>query len=91
MVFDFFFNYHILRYIIYEFLTKFSGGPWPTCLVKILCEVFHRNMGIGPASCLAQAPLYTVYGSKATVLKQTFSSFKGITFNVTVCAKLANK
>ena len=39
MVFEKLKNYHILRYIIYEFLKKFSVGPWPTCLVKILCAL----------------------------------------------------
>ena len=37
MVFDKFKNYHILRYIIYEFLKKVLGGAWTTRLVKILC------------------------------------------------------
>ena len=32
MVFEKFKNYHILRYIIYEFLKKVSGGTGPTCL-----------------------------------------------------------
>ena len=32
MVFGKFKNYYILRYIIYDFLKKVSGGNRPTCL-----------------------------------------------------------
>ena len=39
MVFGKFKNYHILRYIIYDFLKKVSGGNRPTCLAKILCAM----------------------------------------------------
>ena len=41
MVFGKFKNYYILRYIIYDFLKKVSGGNRPTCLAKILCAMFH--------------------------------------------------
>ena len=37
MLFGNFKNYHILRYAIYEFLEKVSGGPRPTCLVRVHC------------------------------------------------------
>ena len=41
MVFYFFLNDHVLRFIIYEFLKNVSGGGWPTCLAKILCALCH--------------------------------------------------
>ena len=39
MLFGNFKNYHILRYVIYEFLKKVLGGPRPTCLVRVHCAV----------------------------------------------------
>ena len=45
MVFGKFKNYHILRYIIYDFLKKVSGGNIPTCLAKILCAGFGKHRG----------------------------------------------
>ena len=42
MVFGKFKNYYILRYIIYDFLKKVSGGNRPTCLAKILCALLFR-------------------------------------------------
>ena len=37
MLFGNFKNYHILRYDIYEFLKKVSGGLWPSRLVWTFC------------------------------------------------------
>ena len=39
MVFGKFKNYYILRYIIYDFLKKVSGGNRPTCLVRVHCAL----------------------------------------------------
>ena len=41
MVFEKFKNYYILRYIIYDFLKKVSGGNRPTCLVRVHCAMPH--------------------------------------------------
>ena len=35
MVFETFKNYHILRYIIYEFSKKVPGGAGPTCWAPV--------------------------------------------------------
>ena len=37
MLFENFKKFHILRYVIYEFLKKVLGGPRPTCLVRVHC------------------------------------------------------
>ena len=39
MLFGNFKNYHILRYVIYEFLKKVSGGPQLTCFVRVNCAM----------------------------------------------------
>ena len=39
MLFENFKNVPILRYVNYEFLKKVLGGPQPTCLVRVFCEV----------------------------------------------------
>ena len=44
MVFGKFKNYYILRYIIYDFLKKVSGGNRPTCLVRVHCAVGHSGV-----------------------------------------------
>ena len=44
MVFGKFKNYHILRYIIYDFLKKVSGGNRPTCLVRVHCAMPHQQV-----------------------------------------------
>ena len=43
MVFEICLNDHILRFIIYEFLKKVSGGSRPTCLAKILCALLQAR------------------------------------------------
>ena len=43
MLFGNFKNFHIIRYVIYEFLKKVLGVPQLTCLVRVHCDMPNRR------------------------------------------------